>query len=576
MDNKLPVNIDEILTGIMKPGRYIGGEWNSVRKDWDRSRVRVCLAYPDVYEIGMSYLGLQILYHLINSKGPWLCERVFAPWGDMENRLRERGVGLFSLESRNPISAFDVVGFSLGYELTYTNVLNMLDLGSIPVMASERGDNCAIVIAGGPCALNPVPIRDFIDVFFIGEAEESIVEFLDLYERLKSRGSRRGEILEKAARLDGVYVPVIHGDGAAVRKRIVKDLENAFYPRNPIVPFIQTVHDRVAVEVMRGCPNTCRFCQARSVYAPVRVRSGKKVVEIAAESLASTGHDEVSFLSLSTSNYPHLRDVIDSMNAMFEGKGINISVPSLRVEDICMDLPQKIARNRRTGLTFAPESGSERIRDILDKAIDMEKLNTAVEAAYSHGWRRVKLYFMIGLPGEEMSDVNDIAGVVRAISGAGGKKAGHSGPGRGRMDVSVSINNFVPKPHTPFQWLGMEGCGGLQDKQEYLKERLRHLKVRVSFQDVATSVLEGVLSRGDGSLNPIILDAWRRGARFDAWSETLNMNAWTEAFKNAGFSIYDRAQERFHADRKLPWGFIDACMPEGYFAREAAKTGVVF
>jgi len=544
------INLNEILQGVQKPARYTGGEYNSVRKNWDDGKVRVCLSYPEIYEIGMSYLGLQILYHLLNEREDCLCERVFAPWTDMEANLKAQHVELFSLESYKSIREFDVLGFTLGYELTYTNVLNIMKLGNIDILSAQRGDDQPIVIAGGPCAVNPLPMSKFIDIFFIGDGEESLAEFIKLVGESKRSGLKRREIILKAASIEGAYVPM---KGNPVKKRIVEDLESAFYPVKMIVPFIRTVHDRVAIEVMRGCPNFCRFCQARAIYHPVRIRSAEKVIGLSRESLKQTGYEEISFLSLSSSNYPYLVKVLDEVSKEFAGKGVNVSVPSLRIEDYCDDIPQIISRSRKTGLTFAPEAGSEKLRNIMNKKIDTELLFKACVNAFKRGWRHVKLYFMIGLPGETDDDLQAIADMAFKISELGREIDGR------RREVVLSVNAFVPKPHTPFQYFPMCSYEEIKRKQAFLKQILsRSNKIKMDYQDVSVSMLEASLARGDISTGDVIEAAWSSGAKFDGWREHFKKAIWEEAFiSKQGVSFYDKACSGFDPDSGTPWGFVD-------------------
>lgn len=563
------MNLDKLLEGIQKPARYIGGEYNSIQKPWDTCSAKVCLSYPDIYEVGMSYLGIQILYHLINQESDSLCERVFAPWPDMEKRLKETGLNLFSLESKKPLKDFDIVGFSLGYELIYTNMLNMLALGGIPVFSGQRDGKHPIVIAGGPCVFNPAPISDFVDVFFIGEAEESILTFLDLHRQFKVQGRDRISFIEACGNIEGLYVPRLHKQNFKIKKRFISDLNSSFYPTNLIVPFIKTIHDRVPIEIMRGCPNTCRFCQARSIYSPARLRSKDKIVQLAISSLQNTGYDEISFLSLSSSNHPYLLEAIDEVNGEFDGRGINISIPSLRIEDLCQGIPDRIAKNRKTGLTFAPEAGSQRIREIVNKQIEIPKLFQTVKRAFELGWRRVKLYFMIGIPGETEDDIDAIAMLASQISCL--KKE----VDRKRAEVHLSINSFIPKPHTPFQWLGMEAKTNLIKKQKYLKAIVKDSKIKLDFQDIAVSVLEASLSRGHRAYSKIVYKAWEKGARLDAWRELFNVEAWEHAFSESGMSLYESATRPYRLDEDLPWDFIDIGIPKAHLIQEAKKANVI-
>jgi len=561
--------LNELLLTVQKPGRYVGGEWNAVKKEWTADKVKVCLAFPDVYEVGMSYLGTKILYGILNDRADCLAERVFAPWTDFEAVLRNNNIPLFSLESRKPLKDFDIIGFSFAYELTYTNILNILDLGGIPLRTSERTDADPLIIAGGPSCFNPEPMADFIDAFVIGDGEEAIGEIVEVYKKLRfTLHASRPTLLRELAKIPGVYVPSFYAveyntDGtlgaftatqegvpAKINKRYVKDLDSAYYPTNQIVPNIGIVHDRIALEVMRGCTHACKFCQAAMTYRPCRERSRAKVLELARASYAATGHDEISLLSLSSVDYSHLRGAIEDLNAEFAGKAVSISVPSLRIEEMAIDIPLLISKVKKAGLTFAPEAGSEALRKCLNKDIDIEKLYDAARESFKAGWKRVKLYFMIGLPGETDDDIVKMAEMIRRISDL--KKDLDGRPAQ----VAASVNAFVPKPHTAFQREAMVSLDELERKKRLLRQRIASKHIELDFHKSDMSYLEAVLSRGDRRLADVIAAAWRAGARFDAWQEKFNLTVWGEAF------ILCRIDRSFYVNRKknpdeaLPWDFI--------------------
>lgn len=543
------MNIDSILEGIQKPARYIGKEHNSIVKKWDKDKIKICIAYPDIYEVGMSYMGLEILYYLLNSFEDVICERVFAPWPDLEKKLRESGTSLFSLETRHKLSEFDIVAFSIAYELTYTNVLNILDIGGIPVKKEDRKVTDPLVIAGGVAVFNPAPMSEFIDLFFIGEAEESLPEFLKIYRQIKKENSPKNEAIRNAHDYIGsAYAPSC--GIKTVEKAVVKDFENVFYPEKMIVPYIKTIHDRVPIEIMRGCPNNCSFCQAKNLYHPVRIKTKEKINLLAEKLLNSTGYEEVSFLSLSSANYPHIIDIIDNINQRFKSAGVNVSIPSLRIEDMCSQLPLKLAENRKTAMTFAVEAGSARLRGILNKNIDLDKLYTASLNAFKSGWRRVKLYFMIGLPTETEEDLAGIVEIAGKISMLRKELHGKYG------EVILSINNFVPKPHTAFQWLGMAPHDELMRKQEFIKKNCRSRHVKLDFQKIEISFLEGALSRGDQTFSGIIYDAWKQGAKLDAWTEHFQFDIWDKTFGKHNRHIFRECVRGYDIDARLPWDNI--------------------
>lgn len=562
--------LNELLLTVRKPGRYVGGEWNSVRKEWTPDRVKFLLAFPDAYEIGMSNLGMKILYGILNGRDDCLCERVFSPWDDFETVLRTNCLDLFSLESRHPPKDFDIIGFSLAYELTYTNVVNILDLGGVTKLSSERRDTEPLVIAGGPAVFNPEPMADFIDAFVIGDGEDAICDIVEAYKtwRKSDQGSRVS-LLKKLSRIPGVYVPSLYaveygskntisrfypkeeGVGATVQKRTVEDLDSAFYPVDQIVPNVQVTHDRMAIEIMRGCNHACSFCQATAIYRPRRERSIAKILEIAKKSYAMTGYDEISLLSLSSVDHPGLKGIVEGLNCEFAQKSVSIAVPSLRIEDALKDLPVMLSKVARPGLTFAPESGSERIRRSVNKNIDMDKLFLALSESFKAGWRRVKLYFMIGLPGEDAEDVAKIAELIYKVSDARRAMDGKN------ADVTASINSFIPKPHTPLEREAMDSVSVLDEKKSLIRGSIKSRFVSLDFHSFDMSFLEAVFARGDRRLGRAILEAWKRGSRFEGWTERFNFALWQQVFKDAGIDPAFYATRKRPKEEILPWSFIN-------------------
>ncbi|MCG9967004.1 TIGR03960 family B12-binding radical SAM protein [Pelotomaculum terephthalicicum JT] len=578
--------LEQILPLVQKPARYTGGEWNIVRKDWAKADIKVAFAFPDVYEVGMSHLGLQILYHVVNSRSDALMERVFAPWPDMEEKMREHGLPLFALESYRPVRDFDVIAFTLQYEMCYSNVLNMLDLAGIPLRSNLRGEKHPLVIAGGPCAFNPEPLADFIDLFVIGEGEEAIEDFLDSYREAKSRNLARKDFLTEAARVPGVYVPslyrveyradgeiskvepVLEGVPEVVEKRVVRDLDKVSFPTRPVVPSTQIVHDRIMIEVLRGCTRGCRFCQAGMIYRPVREKKPATVLRQAAELVRQTGYDEISLTSLSTSDYTPVRSVIAALIKEHAGRGVGVSLPSLRVDNFSMELAKEVQKVRRSSITLAPEAGTQRLRDVINKGVTEEDLMAATEVAFREGWQAVKLYFMIGLPTETNEDLDGIIRLAREVL-AGGRKAGAR---RGRLRVTVSVSSFVPKAHTPFQWEPQLPLAVLKERQAYLAAGLRERGLVFNYHDTAVSFMEAVFARGDRRLGAVLENAFHLGCKFDGWSENFYFEKWLEAFRQAGLEPGWYAYRRYEYNSVLPWEHIGAGLSKQYLMLEHQRA----
>ncbi len=580
-------NLDKILPLVQKPARYVGGELNSVVKDKNKVDIRYAFCFPDSYEIGMSHLGIKILYSIANAREDTWCERVFAPWPDMEEKMRENNIPLFALESGDAIKDFDFIGFTLQYELCYTNVLNMLDLAGLPIKAADRKGLAPIVMGGGPCACNPEPIAEYFDLFSLGEGEEVNSEIMDLYKEHKKRGSTKEEFLIDAAKIEGVYVPSLYdisynADGTVkavtpkngapekVTKRIIKDLDNVFYPEDFVVPFIDVVHDRVTHEIFRGCIRGCRFCQAGFLYRPIREKSPDVINEQCKKLCETTGYDEISLCSLSSSDYTKMEELLNKLLDWTGDKKINVALPSLRVDNFSEELMKKLTGVRKSGLTFAPEAGTQRMRDVINKNVTEEEMLETARIAFSGGYCAVKLYFMLGLPTETDEDVEGIGKLAKKVV-----DEFYNNPervqGKG-VSVGVSASSFVPKPFTPFQWEPQSTPDELKAKQEHLKDTLPSKKINVSFHHIPTSFLEGVFARGDRRLSQVIELAWRKGCKFDGWGDMFLYEKWLEAFEETGVSPEFYANRKREYDEIFPWDHLDYGVSKKFLINENKKA----
>lgn len=579
---------DRILSTVQKPTRYIGNEWNSIHKSLDEIKVRFAFCFPDIYDVGMSHLGMKILYHMLNERKDVYCERVFAPWVDMEDKLRENNIPLFAIETGDPVSYFDFMGFTLQYEMSYSNILNMLNLGNIPLLSKDRNIEHPFVCAGGPCAYNPEPLADIIDFFIMGEGEEVLNEVIDKYLNWKDKGSLRTSFLESISQIEGVYVPqlytVIYNEDQTVkeikpnsgkypqkiRKRIIKDLDNAYFPDKMIVPFMDIVHDRITLEIFRGCTRGCRFCQAGMIYRPVREKTPEKLIEYAKKLQESTGYEEMSLSSLSTGDYSSLKKLTEGLLEVTEDNKVSLTLPSLRVDSFTLELLQKVQKVRKSGLTFAPEAGTQRLRDVINKGVNEQDLINSVKLAFENGWNNVKLYFMIGLPTETQDDIEGIGILVDKVvdtyySISKEKRSS-------RMNVTVSTSSFVPKAFTPFQWQRQNTIDEIKEKQKYLQNRLRNKRIKYNWHDPETSFLEGVFARGDRKLSKVLIEAQKKGCRFDGWEEHFSFDTWMDVFKTCDIdpNFYTLRQRSY--DEVLPWDHIDVGVSKKYLIKEAQKA----
>lgn len=580
--------LKEILLQVTKPARYIGNEINMVVKDKEKVDIRFAFCFPDVYEVGMSHLGMQILYYFLNRREDTYCERVFAPWVDMEEKMRQHNIPLYALETGDAIRSFDFVGFTLQYEMSYTNIINMLDLAGIPIWSKDRDENCPIVIAGGPCAYNPEPLADIVDIFYIGEGEVSYDEFLDLYKEHKKSGGTREEFFEKALGIKGIYIPKFYdveykengeiksfkpnhpNAPSVIEKVLVMDMDKVYYPDKQLVPLIEVVHDRVTMEVFRGCIRGCRFCQAGYIYRPVREKSYEHLIECSKSLVENSGHEEISLTSLSTGDYTQFKQLAEGLLELYSKDSINISLPSLRIDAFSLDLMQKVQEVRKSSLTFAPEAGTQRLRNVINKGLTEEEIMRGSSLAFQGGWNRVKLYFMVGLPTETQEDLLGIVDLANKIV-----DKYHEIPKEERprpVSVVVSSSCFVPKPFTPFQWVAQSTVEEFMEKQKFVKTNMSKKQVKFNYHEPELSSMEGVLARGDRKVAKLIVRAWELGAKFDGWSDMFRYDSWLQAFEDTGLSKEFYANRERSYDEILPWDHISIGIGKKFFINEMERA----
>lgn len=577
----------DILSSVQKPARYTGGEFGSIVKDQSTVEATIALAFPDVYEVGMSYLGFKILYHLVNKMEGVQAERVYAVWTDLEEKMRERNIPLRTLETEKKLSECDVVGFTLQYELSYTNILNMMDLGGIPLLREDRTDEDPFVIVGGPCVYNPEPIADFFDFAVVGEGEELLCEVMDAYKTWKKAGKPGGRqaFLEIVSKIQGIYVPSYYepqydenGMFTGIKKlkedaqfpvykRVVRDMNSVDFPDSPIVPFGEIVHDRIMLEVFRGCSRGCRFCHAGMVYRPIRERRPEVLMDLSRKLVDNTGYNEISLVSLSSADYSHLAPLVHNMIQEFKDDRVSVSLPSLRIDSFCVAIAKEVNAVRKSGLTFAPEAGSQKMRDVINKGVTEENLMNAVGAAFENGWSSVKLYFMIGLPYETDEDVLAIADLAKKVQYKYYQVTGKRG-----CKVTVSASSFVPKPYTAFQWFGQNQLEEIRRKQFLLKDALKIKNVSFQYHDAKTGIIEAVFARGDRRVGKALMNAWKMGARFDGWSDHFSFDRWVEAINQAGLDKDFYASRDRDKDEAFPWEHVSPGVNRGFLWNEWKKA----
>ncbi len=577
----------DILQSVAKPGRYTGGEWNQVVKERDIVECTFALSLPDVYEVGMSNLGLKIIYEVLNNRRDTAAERVYAPWTDMEEKMRERNIPLFSLETKTPVKEFDFLGISLQYEMIYTNIINMLDLGSISIWSKDRGDNEPFIVGGGPCVYNAEPLADFFDFFIVGEGEEVIGEIVEAFIKWKNTGKPNGRtgFLKVAASIPGIYVPSLYIEKrdendnfvslkpvdaaipAVITKRVIADIDSVEFLEKPVVPYLDIVHNRIMLELFRGCTRGCRFCQAGIAYRPVRERSMDRLRKLARKLVDTTGYSEMSLTSLSSADYSCLRPLVEEFIATLGREKISFSLPSLRIDSFSVDLAEKLQKVRKSSLTFAPEAGTQRLRDVINKGVTEDDLLNSLSAAYRQGWKSVKLYFMIGLPTETDEDIVGIARLAKRAVDLYQEIRGRRG-----VKVTISVSCFVPKPFTPSQWFGQNTMKEFHRKQQLLKEHITDKSIRYTYHEAKVSLLEGVLARGDRKLSNLLFEAWKAGAKFDGWTELFNYDAWMKAFSVTGIDANEYNTRTRSFNEPLPWEHITPGVDKAFLLREYNKA----